>query len=223
MARTKIIHHIEYKDKGADLKIPLKLATETSHDSRAPNFTYQIHLDEPIYVRLDGKDPEALTKRLYELLNAHYDINWKPYLYVRVYTGSTDEHYCGSESDGRELKLSVNHLLVGTKPDGTQVHDFYHGIDQVYAGGGHKPRFDRYSQGLPETTKMEDKWRGSGYDGRACVAMVEDTPENRAAIKAIQTAMAELAAKLGALLAPEAIQTTLTNMPTRFNIGMTQS
>ncbi len=223
MARTKIVHYIEYKDKGADLKIPLKLATETSSGGRAPSFSYLIHLDDPVHVRLEGKDPEVLTKQLFELLNAHFEISWKPFLYVRVYTGEPNENYCGSESDGRELKLSVNHLLVGAKPDGTVVHDFYHGISQVYTGGSHRPRYNNYSKGLPETTRMKNKWRGSGDDGQECVAMIEDTPENRAALKAIQKAMKELATKLSDLLAPDAIQATLINMPAVLNIGMSKS
>jgi hypothetical protein len=218
MARTKTIHVIEYTDKGADLKIPLKLATEPGYrGAHAPEFEYQINLDQPIHVRLVGKDPEVLTKALFAALDKHFEISWEPYLYVRVTFGKTNCNYSGSNTEGREMTVLMDYVLVGTRPDGSKVHDFYDAVHNPFDGKAHKPRYDRYGSGLPETSPMEKRW--SSREDVESKALIPDTPANRASLDSIHTGMEKLARQLGDLLSPKKITTTIANMPTCLGIG----
>jgi hypothetical protein len=218
MARAKTVHTIEYKNKGANLKIPLKLVIDP-HYKGSPSLEYQINLDEPIYCRLSGKDPEVLTKQLFEMLDKHLEIRWKPYLYVRVSFGETNCNFSGSDTTGRELHLMYDTVLIGEKPDGTFVHDFYDGSREPFKpGDSHKPRYGNYQQDKPEVTELKKRWRGHDRDDAEAKSLIEDTPENRAALARIHESMEVLAGKLGELLAPEVIQATLSSLPLTMGI-----
>ncbi|MFA6132512.1 MAG: hypothetical protein WC869_00695 [Phycisphaerae bacterium] len=219
MARAKTVHTIEYCDKGNDLKIPLKLVSDSDHRGAAPDFEYQINLDEPIHCRLRGKDPEVITKQLFELLNKHFEISWAPFLYVRVTFGETNCNYSGSNTRGREMHVLIDYVLIGSKPDGTFVHDFYDADREVYTGGPHKPRYNHYAQGKPEVTSAPKK-RWSSREDIETKSLIEDTPANRAALNAILAAMEKLTYQLSDLLSKDKIQATLANMPATVNIGM---
>ena len=224
MGRAKTVHTIEYRGKGASLDIPLKLVSEkSSRDGKPPSFTYRIEIFDPIDFQQEGPDPKELTDQLFARLDQHFELSWSPFLYVRTNIGSVNANYCGSNTTGRQMSILVDYVLIGTKPDGSKVHAFYDGEDQRHNCGPFRPRFNSYGKGMPETHAGKKRWDVEDRDDRASVALVADTDENRAALKAIQDAMVTLAEKLGDILSPDQIQAALSEMPAGLLIGMGDS
>jgi len=179
---------------------------------------FSIHCSDPPLDLEDG-DIKRLSQRLKADLEAFHQIKWEPKLLVS-FSAVTDERTVDHQQT--VLKSTGFKLMVTEWEEGTRSSDgavLYRQLDpkitKVRLADDDPPpeyTFTGSSMSYKKLRKgtLVDSNRNAFPYRDAIVGAVEDTPENRAALDAIQDRITQLGETLSAFLAEDQLQQTLT-------------
>ncbi len=145
---------------------------------------FLVDIDTPFTINLTNKDINALEKAVQEQLKEAYATKWDAMLHVEVKVASNGNY------SGRSLSIEYEPFEITTRKDGKKMHR------------------------RPNQRSPWDGWPAEGVtknndDLVESQSLIEDTPENRAAIERIFDAMEKLGERVGNMMSPKHIMTTL--------------
>ena len=192
----RVISKIEYHRDGHKVTVDLRLTEQGG------KFIYIIDHDEP---RIQFRHEDANTVKSYVMteLERLLTIQWKDVICIQV-EANTQAGFIREKAKRphltatRELKLDVETCQVGTTNTGKLVHR-----ETPWLGLDGQMWNPRISEGLPHILHPN---RNTDVTSQA---MIDDTPENRAKVKAVQQGIDLLSKQLADLLGQEKIVTTL--------------
>lgn len=177
----------------------------------APTF-YIKHDDPPI--DLEDGDLTRLAKRLDEELESFFHIEWKPKLVVACYMEGEDD-LCPEKEKKRRMSRTKIVVIVDKWDEG------------VRSCNGQKLYRAEGDQIYPHTDKVHAFYHKKDirshyttrFDPPTTIAVIDDTPENRAALDTIRKKLVELGEGLGGFLAQEKIESALAGNVTKLLKG----
>lgn len=181
-------------------KVPLRLRNVheryRSYSSTKPEFEYAIDIDEPARVSVSHADPTECCKLAQAALEKELAIDWQPVLLVTVegLEYGFREDRAERKPDEAELKIMVREYEVGTR-----------GQEAVYRTKEHA----RNTHGYVQTGELIDP---SANRAGLASAVVPATDVNRAKLAAIVTAVHDVRDRVAALLRPETVEKTLSDL-----------
>lgn len=193
----RVISKIEYNRDGHKVTVDLRLI------ELGGKFSYSVHHDEP-RIQFKHDDANAVKAHVMTELERLLTIQWKDVICIAVEAQTNNGHMREKTKrphiqSVRELKLDVETLQVGTTNTGKLVHR-----ETPFRGMDGQMWNPRISEGLPHILTP-----ARSSDVTNSQAMIDDTPENRAKVKAVQTGIDLLSKQLAELLGQEKIVTTL--------------
>lgn len=150
-------------------------------------------------ISIRNADLDALRKEAQELVNARAKVTWHNKLWVQL-TAVLDS-LNPDEHEEMKTEISITVAAVQICECNGQKRQRRHNLNS-----------GRGSDGWPETGKQTDHWNRSYMNQ---MALIDDTPANRAALDELQMGFRVLADRLSKLLDVDMIQKTLNNIKTQ--------
>lgn len=195
----KVITTIQYQRKGHNLKLEMRLAKHHNLQSGSydESLWFFVDLDHPT-TRLKHKEAEALRQMVFDHLDKTLTITWERK--IVVFFSAQRTHHSGSgEEQSQELDFHYEFCDFGTTVTGEHVHyDLREWEGKLDRCGGAP------DSGWPTDREFEDH----------VISAIDYTANNIAKVKAICSAFTLLAERIGDLLQPKKIETTLANVKT---------
>jgi hypothetical protein len=196
----------EYRKAGRPLR-KVEVRVQEQHSGRRTSTSFYVRIPE-LQLELRHKDVDQLRALVFAELDKRDEIKWVPWLHVTV-EGDIDVMHDPDASDDAlpkgnirsSLRLHYDRVLLADDGD----RKLSRGVNDD--GEPEKCVFDRWPEvgekKVHRGTYDNEKWK------HEIAALVPDTEENRRALDAISTGMANLLQKLGSLLSPTRIEKTL--------------
>jgi hypothetical protein len=201
----------EYADQAAGIRVKVPVYTGGS----GGKIVFRVELEE-FAIRKEDSDINRLKDQVFAEIKAQRSTTWTGHLYV--YCGGAmsgllafesaaaareegESSSCDEESLGAEFRLMIRPVAIGTRPDGSRCYR-----DRRYYGARAVDRMP------PVGVNIESPPEFSGFDSRShrgTCALLPDTPENRRALAEIACAVEQLRRRLGTLLSPARIESSL--------------
>lgn len=207
MNKGKKIETWKFEKNRSEILVPVHLITPESHEKRKRLY-FRCDLEE-FDIHETSENLTTLKTKVFGALDRKTDLDWKPYLQLTVDGESemfSEKPKTRNASISVSLAVSVQPILLTKTKTGEKLHkDHPEGVPG--RSQYQQSRSEYVQSGWPETKKRHLVY------GRTptVVALVPDTPENRAALNLLSTDVGKLLERLLELFAPNAAEKTLAN------------
>lgn len=144
-------------------------------------------------IYMSGTEAEELRKKLFARLDRLYSIDFEKKLVVSCELSTNS--YVGGERRA-SVELSWREVQIATRPDGSRVSRYNEN--------------DRTHDGWPEVSNWKQDRRD---DDGVCLALIDDTPENREALAELIAFWMDVGRHIGGQVAPSQVLQNLKTMP----------
>ncbi len=188
-----------FDEKGVALAIEVRMiVVKDRHDADDGKTKFVVVMPE---YEIEDKDTDidVLKTRVFEALAKSARPDWRKMLYVTITTktGNPHDSYNDSKLAKSEIEFACGALEIATRPNGVKIYRWENN--------------DNICEEWPETGKVK-RYYGSG---NRVGALIPDTPEHRRAIAEIAGGFEKIMERLNALLMPEEIEQTLSDVTAR--------